>query len=352
MRSRWRFHLLFGVTLSALMAGCHAEVEDLPLVDRKISIADKFYDVKAIDADHAIVTGYAGKILMTENGGRSWQLMPTGTDRALYSVQFVDAENGWVSGQDGIMLHTTDGGKNWSRQATGTSVYLFAVAFLDRQRGFAVGDRATLLETKDGGQHWAIRKLSQTEGLTEAQRIESQDPVLYDVFFVDQNHGWVVGEFGKIMHTQDGGVTWVEQQNSLIGHGVFDVLDIPTFFGVHFTNRTDGFVAGLDGKIARTNDGGTTWRFEEMELDYPIVDPLFEVLPMGQGNAWGVGAAGEIVRLEAGANKWKRAKLGMEVATWLRGIEFITPENGWIVGGFGLILHTQDGGKTWLPSLG
>ena len=26
--------------------------------------------------------------------------------------------------------------------------------------------------------------------------------------------------------------------------------------------------------------------------------------------------------------------------------------DGWIVGGFGLILHTTDGGKTWLPSLG
>jgi photosystem II stability/assembly factor-like uncharacterized protein len=344
--------MLLGTLLATFGAGCHAEMEDVPLVDRKISIADKFYDVTALDADRAAVVGYAGKILMTDNGGRSWQVMPSGTDRALYSIQFVNADTGWVSGQDGLILYTSDGGKTWTRQVTGTAVYLFALAFLDRQRGFAVGDRATLLETKDGGQNWTIRKLAQTEGLTEAQRIESQDPVLYDVFFFDQEYGWIVGEFGKIMHTKNGGATWVEQQNSLIGHGVFDVLDIPTFFGVRFTSRTDGLVSGLDGKIARTRDGGATWRFDDMELEYPIVDPLFNVLPLPQGGAWGVGAAGEIVRLEPGATKWTRAKLGMEVVTWLRGIEFVSPENGWIVGGFGLILHTQDGGKTWLPSLG
>jgi photosystem II stability/assembly factor-like uncharacterized protein len=351
MRGHWRVPVLAGVVVVALV-GCHAEVEDVPLVERKISIADKFYDVKAIDADHAFVVGYLGKILATENGGKSWQVMPSGTDRALYNVHFADSANGWISGQDGIMLHTTDGGKSWQRQNTGTAVYLFAISFLDGKHGFAVGDRATLLETRDGGQNWSLRKLSQSAGLTAEQAITSQDPVLYGVQFVDQEYGWVVGEFGKIMHTRDGGATWVEQQDSLLGQGVFDVLDIPTFFGVHFTDRKNGLVAGLDGKIARTSDGGATWRFEPMHLDYPIIDPLFRAFTMPNGTAWAVGAAGEIVRRDPGATEWKRAKLGMEVLTWLRGMAFVSPEDGWIVGGFGLILHTKDGGKTWLPSLG
>jgi len=29
----------------------------------------------------------------------------------------------------------------------------------------------------------------------------------------------------------------------------------------------------------------------------------------------------------------------------------VDKNDGWIVGGFGLILHTKDGGKTWIPSL-
>ncbi len=356
MRCPWRLQvLLFSLGLSlglALVAGCHREVENVPLETRKIYITDRFFDVQALSAERAIVVGYGGKILLTNDGGRTWELQASGTQEALYSVHFVDADNGWISGQEGLILHTDDGGKTWRRQVTGTRLYLFAVSFLDKNRGWAVGDRATLLETNDGGQHWKIHKLAQTKGLTAEEAIASQDPVLYDVQFLDQDYGWVVGEFGKIYHTSDGGKTFAEQEESLLGHGVFDVLDIPTFFGVHFNNRQEGVVVGLDGKIARTHDGGTTWRFDPEKLAYPLVDPLYTSVSLADGNAWAVGAAGEVLKLDPGATEWHRAKLGMEVFTWLRSIDFFSPQNGWIVGGFGMILHTTDGGKTWLPALG
>ena len=38
--------------------------------------------------------------------------------------------------------------------------------------------------------------------------------MLYDVQFIDPKTGWIVGEFGKIYHTKDGGETWTEQQES------------------------------------------------------------------------------------------------------------------------------------------
>ena len=352
MRCRWRLQLLLLSLSLAAVAGCHREVENVPLETRKISISDRFFDVEALSETKAIVVGYGGKILTTNDGGRSWEVLPSGTDEALYSVHFVDANDGWISGQDGLILHTDDGGKTWRKQVTGTSLYLFAISFLDRERGWAVGDRATMLHTKDGGQHWAIQKLAQTKGLTAEEAIASQDPVLYDVYFLDEQNGWVVGEFGKIYHTSDGGKTFVEQEESLLGHGVFDVLDIPTFFGVRFRNPQEGTTAGLDGKIARTRDGGTTWRFDPIKVEYPLIDPLFTTVPLSDGGAWAVGAAGEVLRLDPGATEWHRAKLGMEVFTWLRSVDFFNPNSGWIVGGYGLILHTTDGGKSWLPALG
>ena len=103
-----------------MWAGCHREVEEVPLLTRMIGIADKFYDVQAIDAEHAVVVGYGGKVLLTSDGGFTWTQARTGTNRALYRVRFVDANNGWVSGQEGLILHTTDGGKTWKRQNSGT----------------------------------------------------------------------------------------------------------------------------------------------------------------------------------------------------------------------------------------
>jgi len=42
-------------------SGCHREVEDIPLISRNINISDRFYDVQAIDKEHAIVVGYGAR---------------------------------------------------------------------------------------------------------------------------------------------------------------------------------------------------------------------------------------------------------------------------------------------------
>ena len=33
-------------------------------------------------------------------------------------------------------------------------------------------------------------------------------PPLSDVFFLNENIGWIVGDFGTILKTMDGGYTW------------------------------------------------------------------------------------------------------------------------------------------------
>ncbi len=136
------------------------------------------------------------------------------------------------------------------------------------------------------------------------------------------------------------------------GTGIFDLLDLPTLYGVYMQDTQHGLATGIEGRIARTNDGGQRWAFDQIEVEYPLVDPLFRGLELPNGDGWAVGAAGEVVRRQAGDTAWKRAKLGQDVLTWLRGLSFSDEKNGWMVGGFGLIYRTTDGGKTWLPSQG
>ena len=167
------------------------------------------------------------------------------------------------------------------------------------------------MHTIDGGRSWQLGKISTgDEGLTADEALLSQDPVLYDVQFLDRRTGWVVGELGNIYHTTDGGRTWSSQQESLLGHGIFDVLDIPTFFGVHFIDANNGITAGLDGKIARTRDGGQNWQFEKLEAQVPFVDPLFQPFQFPDGTAWAVGAAGQVARQTSPGEPWKRASAG------------------------------------------
>jgi photosystem II stability/assembly factor-like uncharacterized protein len=353
-----RFRLSTWWQVAALLAvaagGCHHEVlEDLPPADaRKITIADRFYDVVALDAKRTLVCGYAGKILMTEDAGYTWQIVPSGTDKALYSIRFPDATNGWIVGQDGLILHSADSGKTWTRQPSGATVYLFAVDFINDHEGWVVGDKATYLHTTDGGKKWILSKIAGEKGLTSDEQILSEEPVLYDVQFIDNKTGWIVGEFGNIYHTTDGGQTWKTQQESLIGQGITSSLDIPTFFGASFIDAQNGIVAGLETRVARTRDGGATWHFEQMDLKEAAGDPLYQPFQFPDSTAWAVGAAGMVVRQRSTGEPWIRASLGMEVNTWLRGVYFLDKNDGWVVGGFGLILHTTDGGQTWLPALG
>jgi len=353
-----------GLLACALTLGCHHEVEMLPLTERTIYVTDKFYDVQAPSKDHAYVVGYGGKILETSNGGSSWDVRPSGTELALYGIEMADEKNGFIVGQEGIILHTADGGKTWQPQESNATfkdsdgapkrAYLFALDVLDANTAFAVGDRSTLTMTTDGGKTWKASKVKMELDTSGGESLAAADPIFYGVRFTDPQNGWIVGEFGKIMHTTDGGQTWKEQEKTLLeGTGFFDLLDLPTLFGIHVTDAQHAMAGGLEGHVARTSDGGERWGFEKIDAgDIPLVDPIYDVTELPDGTGWGVGAAGEVIRKGPADPAWTRAKIGQDVLTWLRKIAFSDPQHGWMVGGFGLIFRTTDGGKTWLPSQG
>ncbi|HEY2385856.1 MAG TPA: YCF48-related protein [Candidatus Binatia bacterium] len=353
MRTTRRALVVLLLVASGWTAGCHPEVEVPPLPEAKISIiGDRFFDVKAMSAERALIIGYRGKILETNDSGRTWNVIPSPTDRALYNIRFADAQHGWICGQAGLILATNDAGKTWTEQHSNTDQYLFAIYPISATHLYAVGDKSTVVETNDGGTTWRPRKIEKgKEGVSADIALAVQDPIFYDVEFTDPQNGWIVGEFGTIRHTADGGQTWTEQQESLLGEGIVDIFDLPTLFGVHFVNAQEGVAAGLEGKIAHTHDGGQKWAFDKVDEAVPIEDPLYSPFMFPDGHGWAVGSGGEVVSKDTPDAPWKRAKLGMRLFTWLRGIDFYDQNNGWIVGGFGTILKTKDGGKTWTPSV-
>ena len=147
-----------------------------------------------------------------------------------------------------MILHTGDGGKSWQKQESHAvfkdrdgstqDLYLFGLYAIDNDHAWAVGDRSILTSTSDGGRTWRARTVPMETDLSGGQSLATADPIFYDVMFTDLEQGWIVGEFGKIMHTTDGGETWHEQERSLMeGTSTIDVLDLPTLYGVHMMPR-------------------------------------------------------------------------------------------------------------------
>jgi photosystem II stability/assembly factor-like uncharacterized protein len=162
---------------------------------------------------------------------------------------------------------------------------------------------------------------------------------LLGVDFIDARTGWAVGDIdprgtgGIIYKTVDGGQSW---------HPVARTSEILTT--IHFVNLNTGWVAGYAGRIARTDDGGLTWKIQRIEREGEVLNSIFF---LNEQIGWAVGASGLVLRTIDGGASWNQAETGRVEDLW--GVCFREPDIGWIVGEEGLILLTSNGGKTWLP---
>ncbi len=82
------------------------------------------------------------------------------------------------------------------------------------------------------------------------------------VDFVDRLHGWVVGsvEDDALLHTDDGGATWVRQRHAdlRVGLGLAQAQRLSTLLrDVAFTSQTRGFAVGGDGCRSSARTGSS-----------------------------------------------------------------------------------------------
>lgn len=363
---------------TAAVTGCHREEAWEPLNTQKVYVSDRFYDVEILGPKEVLVVGYNGKLLQTADFGTTWNEIPSGSGNGLFSISFAsDKKNGWIVGQGGTIQKSADGGKTWTAQ--GGKIFmgdecraaggdpdatdeadkcplapLFAISAVDENNAYAVGDRSTLTITHDGGKTWNTSTLRPivppSDNLDPNAGIAFEDPVLYDVQFLSNQVGFVVGEFGKILKTTDGGATWYDKQASLVGEQYFDIMELPTFFDVDFRGDNEGYAVGLEGRVAKTTDGGETWAWVEHNVkEYDA--PFYSIDLLPGGAIWGVGGSGQAIHSPT-AGGLAKGDLGTRVTNWIRDVEFYDDNVGWMVGGFGFIMNTTDGGKTWFRRIG
>ena len=87
----------------------------------------------------------------------------------------------------------------------------------------------------------------------EATRKADWETHFTDIHFVNSTYGWIVGEKGFIVHTNNGGKTWNRQE-------VGTEEDLKA---VYFTNLKYGWVVGDNGVVASTDDGGRHWYLQD-----------------------------------------------------------------------------------------
>ena len=106
-------------------------------------------------------------------------------------------------------------------------------------------------KTNEAGNH--------SKAKTVSSAIHSQDK-FYDVAVADNGNVWIVGEFGKVVHSADGGKTWVRQTSGTTN----------SLLGVDFVNDREGWAVGAWGIIIHTKDGGEKWEKQEIKFFYRL----------------------------------------------------------------------------------
>ncbi len=212
--------------------------------------------------------------------------------------------------------------QTWVKQNSGTSRNLTDVFFLNADTGWVVGEMGVILKTTNGGQSWTDKTPKTLIQLT-------------GVYFFDGNTGWVIGG-GGVMKTTDGGDSW----NVQLGPHYTDK--------VFFKDQSHGWAVGTNssgtGSIYVTTDGGENWT----EKQNATWTEFFGVQLVDTSVGWAY-SDGYLLNTTNGGADWKNPfSFGADFG--IHSMFFIDKNTGFIGGhnnSAGSIYKTTNGGADW-----
>ena len=249
----------------------------------------------AMAGERRVAVGQRGHIAISEDAGHNWTQARVPVSSDLVAVSFPSAQQGWAVGHGGVVLHSEDGGFNWELQLDGQQASrLILDYYTDNARGGALENAQLYIEREQ-----SLIGYGGTQPLMA-------------VHFIDEQVGFVVGLFNRILKTVDGGKTWepwlhrVDNPNELhfyslsadaralyitgeqgmvwrMGHDQASFAAIPTdYAGTLFGATSNGkslIAFGMRGSVFRSTDEGVNWARIPVDTQAGITAGVF--LPSG-----------------------------------------------------------------------
>lgn len=272
------------VHLPVLLAACTAIPAPEPATPQPLGLewipqstptSASLRGLSVVDEQTAWASGAGGTFLRTTDGGATWRAdtVPGATGLDFRDVHAVSADTAYLmsagEGPQSRIFRTVDAGRSWTLQHTvpGPQGFLDGMAFWNPDRGIAYSDpvdgRFLVLTTEDGGATWSPVPPG---GIPPALPGEAGFAASGTGIAVQGDNVWFGtggGARARVFRSTDRGRTWeavpVPMAGGSSGAGVFSLA---------FWNERDGVAVGGDytkpdetaGNVARTTDGGRTWR--------------------------------------------------------------------------------------------
>ncbi len=266
--ARRRAHVFLLVSFAMVLAACEAKLdlskprkeEGRPLhrydeLMAGVSVARNSDAGRTSDVGAAaVVVGRGGAVVLVDDRGVPYRRLelPFAYPGASL-IDITQCPNGTLAALDFYRAVWTaaDPTGPWHRHALPSDEDPAAITCDPRGRLWVTASFTTIMDSADQGRHWRVRSLE-------------EDAILTYIRFFDAEEAVMLGEFGLVYHSADGGESWQSAD------------PIPGEFypaAAYFPDSAHGWVGGLDGVIYATGDGGRHWQRQPT----PSRSPIFRI---------------------------------------------------------------------------
>lgn len=310
----------------------------------------RFRDVKALSGSEAWISGSLSNgeaaVLKTLDGD-TWNLLfrkgesnPDPLERfwEFGRLSVVDSNTAWAAGIFGLTAFTTDGGATWSHEGSpcgsgpgGTPQHNYGLKAVDAANVWTTG----WLSDQLAGQIWHRPYYGDcTEWGFWPWRLEAQYgyATVLAIDAADDQNAWAVGYPG-LLHTKNGGATWVTENNPAIG----------LLRDVDVVSPSVAWAVGNGGVIVKTIDGGANWCIQGSG----VATNLNKISAVNANIAWAVGGNGTIIKTIDGGIIWRSQVSGvsdLNPTVNLVGVAAVDANTAWAISDHNIVLHVRDGG--------
>jgi len=224
-----------------------------------------------------------------------------------------------------ISLFQQSAAAQWVLQQSGTNQILYDLHFVNEQTGWVIGLGSTILKTTNGGVNW----FQQQSNLSSARNLTGID-------MLDVNTGYIVGQAEAILKTSNSGVNWIVLREMPVGQG-------NSYNDVDFLDTQTGWICGFVGLTMRTTNGGIAWDSSFTGN----IGPLRNIKFVNTSTGWLAGDVGYLRKTTNGGLNWFFQFFGTTSDYWYNSLCFINENTGWVAGYNTIVFGTTDGGNNW-----
>lgn len=227
------------------------------------------------NGEQVFATAFNGKIYKKSSPEREWEIVQCPYWDWFHGIDFASSDKGFmVSGialASGRLVEIDSSFR--VLRADSLPFEARAIQFVNAHTGYLAGYGA-VMRTRDGGESW--------------QYLNAEGDFFKALSCPAPEHIWVAGYQGSILHSRDGGDNWtfVRNGNNLL-------LERKRWNAIHFLNEKTGALAGDEGAIWLTEDGGNSWK----TLTLPVQTDLFAIRFQDARRLWVAGSQGVLFKI-------------------------------------------------------